>query len=461
MTSYSTDREQATLSASKSHIPHSFTTSKRAVPIESTSRVIKLPCGSGSGSFGQGTNGLIWNIPTGRGYIKGGSVHLQFRFQCTGTTAGSAFIFSNASAGCSALINNIRLNVNGNAVENLTQYGMHHKMMLSNFTSKNHVKSVAGAQEGAYAWPTATTNNSPVYPNITYETNNPLTSVVGTVYEFIMPIASGVLMNNRSLPLFLMNQLQLQLDLAGSSDHAVCFLQNDAAAAWQISDLNLIYELIELPSSVERGLVEEMTREGKAFELTNTTYNSYKFNRAAGTGNFYANIPTALKSLDAVLWTEQKPKTTQYRDYGYLIQGATSAFSTQNERVLVNQQDLFPNTLRYPSDLGIELRRVGGALFDSAYTCDYSLARVTPNARYTMADNSQDATSNGYAVNFVRGLSCKSYFDDETRFTGKESNNVRVELTASANTYTTDVYVALYFSQNVMLTASKECLIYR
>lgn len=460
MTSYSTDREQATLSASKSHIPHSFTTSKRAVPIESTSRVIKLPCGSGSGSFGQGTNGLIWNIPTGRGYIKGGSVHLQFRFTTTGTTTGSTFIFSNASSGCSALINNVRLNINGNAVENLTQYGMHHKMMLSNFTSKNHVKSVAGAQEGSYAWPTATINNSPVYPNIVAETNQPLLGV-GVVYEFIMPIASGVLMNNRSLPLFLMNQLQVQLDLAGPSDHAVCFLQSDANAGWQISDLNLIYELIELPSSVERGLVEEMAREGKAFELTNTTYNSYKFNRPASSPNFYANIPTALKSLDAVLWTEQKPKTSQYLDYGFLIQGATSAFSTQNERVLVNQQDLFPNTLRYPSDLGMELRRVGGALFDTAFTTDYSLARITPNPRYSVSDNANDGTSNGYTQNFVRGLSCKSYVDDETRFTGKDANNVRVELTASANSATTDVYIMLYFTQNVMLTATRDCLIYR
>lgn len=461
MTSYSTDREQATLSASKSHIPHSFTTSKRAVPIESNSRVIKLPCSSGSGSFGEGTNGLIWNIPTGRGYIKGGSVHLQFRFVTTGTTAGNTFIFSNASAGCSALVNNVRLNINGNAVENLTQYGMHHKMMLSNFTSKNHVKSVAGAQEGAYAWPVTTTNRSPVYPNITYETNAPLTGFGGVVYEFIMPVASGVLMNNRSLPLFLMNQLQLQIDLAGSSDHAVCFLQSELNAGWQISDLNLIYELIELPSAVERGLVEEMAREGKAFELTNTTYNSFKFNRPAGSPNFYANIPTALKSLDAVLWTEQKPKVNQLNDFGYLIQGATSAFSTQNERCLVNQQDLFPNTLRYPSDLAMELRRVGGALFDTAFTTDYSLARVSPNPRYTISDNSQDGTSNGYANNFVRGLSCKSYVDDETRFTGKESNNVRVELTASANAATTDVYVALYFSQNVMLTADKDCLVYR
>lgn len=460
MTSYSTDREQATLSASKTHIPHSFTTSKRAVPIESSSRVIKLPCGSGSGSFSQGTNGLIFNIPTGRGYIKGGSVHLQFRFTTTGTTAGNTFIFSNSSAGCSALINNVRLNINGNAVENLTQYGMHHKMMLSNFTSKNHVKSVAGAMEGSYAWPTATTNNSPTYPNITFETNNPLIGI-DQVYEFIMPVASGVLMNNRSLPLFLMNQLQLQFDLSGPSDHAVCFLQNDANAAWQISDLNLIYELIELPSSVERGLVEEMAREGKAFELTNTTYNSYKFNRAANSPNFFANIPTALKSLDAVLYTEQRPKTTQFLDYGFLIQGATSAFSTQNERVLVNQQDLFPNTLRYPSDLAIELRRVGGALFDCAFTTEYSLARLSPLPRYALLDNSQDGSSNGYANNFVRGLSCKSYVDDETRFTGKNANNVRVELTASANTNTTDVFVALYFTQNIMLTASKDCLVYR
>lgn len=460
MTSYSTDREQATLSASKSHIPHSFTTSKRAVPIESSSRVIKLPCGSGSGSFGEGTNGLIWNIPTGRGYIKGGSVHLQFRMTCTGTTIGNRFIFSNASAGCSALINNVRLNINGNAVENLTQYGIHHKMMLSNFTSKNHVKSVAGAMEGAYAWPVATINNSPVYPNITHEGNHPLLGF-GEVYEFIMPVASGVLMNNRSLPLFLMNQLQLQIDLSGPSDHAVCFLQNDANAAWQISDLNLIYELIELPSSVERGLVEEMAREGKAFELTNTTYNSYKLHRAASTGNFYANIPTALKSLDAVLWTEQIPKTDQYLDYGFLVQGANSAFSAQNERVLVNQQDLFPNTLRYPSDLAIELRRVGGALFDCAFTTDYSLARVTPNPRYSVLDNALDGTSNGYAQNFVRGLSCKSYVDDETRFTGKAANNVRVELTTTTNTNATDVYICLYFSQNVMLTASRDCLVYR
>jgi hypothetical protein len=276
-----------------------------------------------------------------------------------------------------------------------------------------------------------------------------------------MPIASGVLMNNRSLPLFLMNQLQIQLDLSGPSDHAVCFLQNDANAAWQISDLNLIYELIELPSSVERGLVEEMAREGKAFELTNTTYNSYKFNRPASSPNFYANIPTALKSLDAVLWTEQRPKTSQYLDYGFLIQGATSAFSTQNERVLVNQQDLFPNTLRYPSDLGIELRRVGGALFDCAHTTDYSLARVTPNPRFAISDNGQDSTSNGYIQNFVRGLSCKSYTDDETRFCGKAANNVRVELTASANTNTTDVFIALYFSQNVLLTADKDCMVYR
>jgi len=258
-----------------------------------------------------------------------------------------------------------------------------------------------------------------------------------------------------------MNQLQLQVDLAGSNDHAVCFLQSEANPGWQISDLNLIYELIELPSSVERGLVEEMAREGKAFELTNTSYNAFKFNRAASSPNFYANIPTALKSLDAVLWTEQRPKTTQYLDYGYLIQGATSAFSTQNERVLVNQQDLFPNTLRYPSDLAIELRRVGGALFDTAFTTDYSLARLTPNPRYAVSDNSQDATSNGYAQNFVRGLSCKSYCDDETRFTGKDSNNVRVELTASANTNTTDVYILLYFTQNVLLTADRDCMVYR
>jgi hypothetical protein len=464
MTSYSTDRQQPTLSASKTHIPYSMTTSKRAIPIESSSRVIKLPCGSGSGSFCQGTSGLIFNVPTGRGYLKGGSTFLQFKLTHTGTTAGSTFIFSNASAGCSALINNVRININGQAVENLTNYGLYHKTMLSNFTSKNHVKNTAGVLEGAYAWPTTTVMGSPTYSSIVFETNQPMNSTVERVYEFVMPIASGVLMNNRSLPLFLMNQLQIQIDLAGQGDHSVCYLQNDLTADWKVSDLNIIYELIELPSHVERGLVDEMRREGKAFELTNTSYNSFKFNRTLNTNNFYANIPTNFKSLDAVLWTEQIPKgNSMFQDWGYLIQGSTSAFSSNNERVLVNQQDLFPNTLRYPSDMHVELKRVGGALFDYGSTPEYSLSmfEASGGGRYKTSQNLGLNLSNGYEHHFVRGLSCKSYHDDSTRFCGKEANNVRVELSSTANTATTDVYTFLCFSQNILLTADKDVLVYR
>lgn len=463
MSSYSTDREQPTLSASKTHIPHSFTTSKRATPIESSSRVIKLPCGSGSGSFGEGTSGLIFNLPTGRGYLKGGSTMLQFKLTHVGTTGGSTFIFSNASAGCSSLINNVRININGQAVENLTHYNLFHSMMLSSFTSKNHVKNTAGVLEGSYAYPQNAPNISPTYPSIAFEVNQPMISSLGTSYEFCMPIASGILMNNRSLPLFLMNQLQIQIDLAGTSDHSVCYLQNDAAATWLVSDLNLIYEVLELPSQVERGLVDEMRREGKAFEMTNTSYNSFKFNRALNSPNFYANIPTNLKSLDAVLWTEQVPKSRMFLDFGNLIQGATSAFTANNERVLVNQQDLFPNTLRYPSDMFMELSRVGGALFDIGVTPVYTLSKflVTGGGRYQTNENFQSGDSNGYETHFTRGLCCKSYHDDSTRFTGKEANNVRLELTASGNTFTTDVSAFLIFSQNLLLTSERDVMLLR
>ena len=125
----------------------------------------------------------------------------------------------------------------------------------------------------------------------------------GASYVFSIPLNSGILNNEKLIPLMLMSApLTIEIELAPSSQ-AVCW--TTAAASYDISNVRYIANLIEVGQDVagQLRMVQEMS--GGVLTLAGQTYRHFSGNITASTGDQIINVPARVKSMKSLFFASQ------------------------------------------------------------------------------------------------------------------------------------------------------------
>ena len=147
--------------------------------------------------------------------------------------------------------------------------------------------TAAGAQQGAGA----------------LHNQNAQMVVAGAPFAFCIPLNSGLLNNEKLLPLMLMSApLTIEIELAPSLE-PVCWAL--ATGTYEISNVRYIANLIEVGGDVAQQLrmVQEMS--GGVLTLAGQTYRHFTGAVTNGTGDQIINVPARVKSMKSMFWVSQ------------------------------------------------------------------------------------------------------------------------------------------------------------
>jgi hypothetical protein len=151
--------------------------------------------------------------------------------------------------------------------------------------------------------------------------------------DVIIPIVLGSLCSAQDFPLFLVNSLQLNLDLDNVLN-SLTQLSGDALSEFTVSKATLVFDQIIPDSSYEMS-VKQMLMQGRIYNLPiNTWYNL----RTAQTGAVTQNIGLNSSSLKAVLWNSVVRETQ--RDAGHFTSGGQTSAKLYLDGALVSNHNL-------------------------------------------------------------------------------------------------------------------------
>ena len=122
-------------------------------------------------------------------------------------------------------------------------------------------------------------------------------------YVFTIPLNSGILNNEKLIPLMLMSApLTIELELCPSAQ-ALCW--NTAVGTFDISNVRYIANLIEVGQDVagQLRMVQEMS--GGVLTLAGQTYRHFSGAITATAGNQIINVPARVKSMKSMFFVSQ------------------------------------------------------------------------------------------------------------------------------------------------------------
>jgi hypothetical protein len=127
--------------------------------------------------------------------------------------------------------------------------------------------------------------------------------VATSEYTFCIPLNSGLLNCDKLVPLMLMSApLTIEIELAPETEPII---QAGAAAAYTISDVRYIANLVEVGGDVAQQLrmVQEMS--GGVLTLAGQTYRHFTGQIAGGAGDRVVNVPARVKSMKSLFFACQ------------------------------------------------------------------------------------------------------------------------------------------------------------
>ena len=154
---------------------------------------------------------------------------------------------------------------------------------------------------------------------------NPATQYQNAVpISFCIPLNSGILNNEKLLPLMLMSApLTIEIELAPSLE-PVCWA-TDATGTYTISNVRYIANLIEVGGDVAQQLrmVQEMS--GGVLTLAGQTYRHFTGAiTGGGTGDQIINVPARVKSMKSMFWSSQGATGIAFGNYSVSYGGNMS-----------------------------------------------------------------------------------------------------------------------------------------
>ena len=127
---------------------------------------------------------------------------------------------------------------------------------------------------------------------------------IGASYVFTIPLNSGILNNEKLIPLMLMSApLTVEIELEDSV--RACCWDTDATGTYDIDNVRYIANLIEVGQDVSGQLrmVQEMS--GGVLTLAGQTYRHFTGLVSAGSGDQIVNVPARVKSMKSLFFATQ------------------------------------------------------------------------------------------------------------------------------------------------------------
>ena len=127
---------------------------------------------------------------------------------------------------------------------------------------------------------------------------------VDATYDFCIPLNSGILNNEKLIPLMLMSApLTIEIELADAV--SACTWGTDNTGTYEISNVRYVANLVEVGGDVAQQLrmVQEMS--GGVLTLAGQTYRHFTGQATATTGDQIINVPARVKSMKSLFFVNQ------------------------------------------------------------------------------------------------------------------------------------------------------------
>jgi hypothetical protein len=420
-------------------LPSSLMSSRTPKSIPTLSRIVSTPSISGNASAG-GT--VQFSVPGGsnsNGYLRSNSAYIRGVCTVAKTAGGNAdndICFANQVASASSLINRFQLSAGGTNLETINRYDNYHASIQCQSMSSAYF-----------------TNDS----SIVEYCNSRVVSGVATsaVFNFCIPLASAVLSNVKSFPLFLSN-LFIQLDLnAIGLAFKVGGTNATVPTGFTLSQVELVYELIQPDYSLLDAMRLSMSQNNKMFEMPMTCALGLSSSQLANVTSFSYNVGLNLASVEGVLIVEVATTAATSNSEAVVIAPAnalaltnlnsfirnSTEAQTNYRRIFIDSKQLISYDVPFDSQNFLECQRTLGMMLDPALTT------VATRANYCDAGV---ATGSYYVV----GQSANRFSESDLCMTGTPCQNLVIQLGKSGTPVATNYYIYILYDQVVVFDAN-------
>ena len=383
-----------------SHVPEilstpvGFTPNRTAHLMSCTNKIISvLPTGSQIGK----PNSLLTFQLANQGWIKHGSVALQFTFK--GTQSANSFKFAMNSA--SSVIHRLSVNVGSQLIDQINNYNVFYGNMLSHASNDSYRNSDASLTDGY---------------------NVEMKGSGAESYDYCIPLISGIFYNahGRHFPSWMCGApLQITIDTAslGMSINA----NTTEVTDWELTDIQLTYEQLTTDDAFNQQIRAELMnpQDPKLWRFPYSGVLGVQTTTNGAQSITFTN-GVQLNSLDGVLVTGTQDDITIT---------ATNKYFNLNSNQLITDINFIVDGVKhvqYPLKNGVkqfvELQRTLGNIFDIDQTSDlYDL--VTP---------ANSGLTKYVSERWMTGCSLRRVKDNGPCFEGIPAVNVLTQLLPTA-----------------------------
>lgn len=244
-----------------------------------------------------------------------------------------------------------------------------------------------------------------------------------------VPVNLGLFNAKCHLPLFLLSQCQLQVDLE-SAAQAFTSGSANAVTEYQISNANLVFEQLVPDSVYEQGVKQMLA--SRVYQIPiNTWYNLKLANQAVIT----QNIGLSSSSVKGVFWNVVTANGSR-QSGAFTSDGQTSAYLYLDGQLVSN------SNLAIAPEQFLEMNRALNILSDVERT---SWAPSAVNADSTAADFTVAPITRALYSNgaYLGGLSCSRSHQDGFSFSGSPVNTAVLQVGTANTAGTFYIYCAL------------------
>jgi hypothetical protein len=409
-----------TIPAEQVDVPASMQSNNDARVFHANKRIVSVASSNGDQRSG-GMLSFILPSGMGSGFLKSNSCYLKCNVAVTQPNAYSWAFRQYGSA--HSIVSRETLLASGAIVEQISQ------------ANKLYSSLLLHASNYAYA-----AGDDKVY-QCSFGGDNGVANV-----DVIIPIILGSFCSAQDFPLFLVNSLQLNLDLDNVLN-SITQLSADAVSEFTVSKATLVFDQVIPDSSFEMS-VKQMLMQGKIYNLPiNTWYNL----RTAQTGAVTQNIGLNSSSLKAVLWNTVAREAQ--REAGHFTNGGQTSVKLYLDGALVSNHNLDNVPQQF-----VEMNRALNTFADCDRTSVAPTADTAGNALANDFSASADRiTRTLYASGaYLGGLSTSKSSEGNFSMSGLPCSSAVLEfLGAAGGTF----YIYCALQQIVLIGADGSCTV--
>ena len=319
------------VSVANADIPQAWLSSSAPRVAPASKKIVVISSQNGTQSSG-GSLSFICPSGQGAGYLVSGSAYLRFTVTPTQASALSYAFKQYGSA--SSVINRATLLCSGAISEQILNYNKLYASLMLHASTPDFATSDDTINQFTF-------NGAAIAANV----------------DVCVPLLLGCLNAHQNLPLFLLNSVQLNIDLETVAG-ALMQIGANALTDYQVSNAQLVFEQLSADSQFEQGMKQMLA--SRLYQMPINTWFNLK---TSNTGAVTQSIGVNSSSIRSVLWNVV-PSEIITRSGAF-----TSGLQT-NARVFLDGQLLFNgnlDTTTTPAISFLEMNRSLNNMFD----CDH------------------------------------------------------------------------------------------